>query len=89
MLRGGRYFFRGGYTGPYFVGAECEVPIRGIYAVYEPHVGLLALLDLAAVYAGLAVLEGWPLWCSEGESGSNIDPQPPTPCATTGYLRTS
>jgi Zn-dependent membrane protease YugP len=41
----------------HFVGSEREAPIRDIYAVYaSPAWGFLALLDLAAIYAGLAVL---------------------------------
>ncbi len=43
----------------HFVGSEREAPIRDIYAVYaSPAWGFLALLDLAAIYAGLAVLVG-------------------------------
>ena len=43
----------------HFVGSEREAPIRDIYAVYaSPAWGFLALLDLAAIYAGLTVLAG-------------------------------
>jgi Zn-dependent membrane protease YugP len=43
----------------HFVGAEREAPIRDIYAVYANRIwGFLALLDLAAIYVGLAVLAG-------------------------------
>lgn len=43
----------------HFVGSEREAPIRYMYAVYaSPTWGFLALLDLAAIYAGLAVLAG-------------------------------
>jgi hypothetical protein len=43
----------------HFVGSEREAPIRDIYAVYaSPVWGFLALLDLAAIYAALAVLAG-------------------------------
>ena len=43
----------------HFVGPEREAPIRDIYAVYaSPAWGFLALLDLAAIYAGLTVLAG-------------------------------
>src|SRR3712207_9346132 len=43
----------------HFVGAQREAPIRDIYAVYESPVwGLLALVDLASIYASLAVLAG-------------------------------
>jgi Zn-dependent membrane protease YugP len=41
----------------HFVGSEREAPIRDIYAVYaSPVWGFLALLDLAAIYAGLTIL---------------------------------
>jgi hypothetical protein len=41
----------------HFVGEDREQPIRDIYAVYaSPVWGILALLDLAAIYLGLAVL---------------------------------
>jgi Zn-dependent membrane protease YugP len=41
----------------HFVGEDREQPIRDIYAVYaSPLWGILALLDLAAIYLGLAVL---------------------------------
>lgn len=43
----------------HFVGSEREAPIRDIYAVYaSPVWGFLALLDLVAIYAALAVLVG-------------------------------
>ena len=43
----------------HFVGAQREAPIRDIYAVYaSPVWGLLALVDLAAIYASLAALAG-------------------------------
>jgi hypothetical protein len=43
----------------HFVGADREQPIRDIYAVYaSPVWGFLALVDLAAIYLGLAVLAG-------------------------------
>jgi Zn-dependent membrane protease YugP len=43
----------------HFVGAQREAPIRDIYAVYaSPVRGLLALVDLAAIYASLAALSG-------------------------------
>ncbi len=43
----------------HFVGAQREAPIRDIYAVYgSPVWGLLALVDLAAIYVSLAVLAG-------------------------------
>ena len=43
----------------HFVGADREQPIRDIYAVYASLVwGSLALVDLAAIYLGLAVLAG-------------------------------
>jgi Zn-dependent membrane protease YugP len=43
----------------HFVGAQREAPIRDIYAVYaSPVWGLLALVDLAAIYVSLAALAG-------------------------------
>jgi hypothetical protein len=43
----------------HFVGADREQPIRDIYAVYaSPVWGFLALVDLAAINLGLAVLAG-------------------------------
>jgi Zn-dependent membrane protease YugP len=43
----------------HFVGADREQPIRDIYAVHASSVwGFLALVDLAAIYLGLAVLAG-------------------------------
>ena len=43
----------------HFVGTQREAPIPDIYGLYDsPIWGLLALLDLAAIYVGLAVLAG-------------------------------
>lgn len=43
----------------HFVGAEREAPVRDIYGVYDnPVWGFLALADLWAIFAGLAVLAG-------------------------------
>ena len=43
----------------HFVGAEREAPIRDIYAVYDnPVWGFLAVADLWAIFASLAVLAG-------------------------------
>ena len=56
----------------HFVGSEREAPIRDIYAVYaSPAWGFLALLDLAAIYASLAVLAGVAIVVLlKGERGS-------------------
>ena len=56
----------------HFVGSEREAPIRDIYAAYEsPAWGFLALLDLAAIYAGLALLAGVAIVVlQKGEQGS-------------------
>jgi Zn-dependent membrane protease YugP len=56
----------------HFVGSEREAPIRDIYAVYaSPTWGFLALLDLAAIYASLAVLAGVAIVVlRRGERGS-------------------